>query len=90
MAEKLTQILTRITTIAQRPDEISARFLIIKAVEDAAFQSGITAFQAGLTIARARPEHRKAFLTVCDKYQSLARNACFRTGRVAEFMQELW
>lgn len=41
-------------------------------------------------MARARPEHREAFLTVCDKYESLARNARFRTGRVVEFMQELW
>lgn len=90
MAENLAQLLTRITAIAQQPDEISARFRIIKAMEDTAFQSGIIAFQAGLTIARARPEHREAIQSVCNKYESLAGNARIKTGRIGEFMQELW
>lgn len=89
MADDLSHNLDRITAIAQQPDEISARFLIIKAIEDTAFQSGITAFQAGLTTARARPEHREAFMTICGKYESLAQSAQLKTGRIAVFLREL-
>lgn len=90
MAENLAQILSRITAIVEQPDEISARFMILKAMEDTAFQSGMIAFQAGLTIARAMPEHREAFLDVCLKYESLAGIARSKTGRIGEFLQELW
>lgn len=90
MAEGLARILTRITAIAQQPDEISARLMILKAMEDAVFQSGMIAFQAGLTIARAMPEHREAFRPVCLKYESLAGNARGKAGRIGEFLQELW
>lgn len=89
MADELSHNLDRITAIAQQPDEISARFLIIKAIEDTAFQSGITAFQAGLTTARARPEHQKAFMAICGKYESLAQSARIKTGRIAVFLREL-
>jgi len=89
MAEELTRNLDRIAAIAQQPDEISARFLMIKAMEDAAFRLGIVSFQAGLTTARAKPEHREAFLDLCDKYTSLSRSARIRAGRVAEFLKEL-
>lgn len=90
MTESLAQILNRITAIARQPDEISARFRIIQAMEDTAFQSGMIAFQAGLTIARARPEHREVFWPVCRRYESLAGNARIKTGKIGEFMQELW
>lgn len=89
MGDKLTQNLGRITAIAQQPDEISARFLILKTMEDVAFQSDIMAFQAGLTIARARPEHREVFAAVCSRYESLARNARIKVDRTTEFMREL-
>ena len=89
MADALSYNLDRITAIARQPDEISARFLIIKAIEDTAFQAGITAFQAGLTTARARPEHREAFMAICGKYESLAQNARIKTDRIAAFLKEL-
>lgn len=89
VADDLAKTLGQVTAIAQRPDEISARFMILKAVEDAAFWLRLTAFQTRLTVARARPEHRSAFEPICGRYESLARNAGTRAGRIAAFLGEL-
>ncbi|MCI8442509.1 MAG: helix-turn-helix transcriptional regulator [Provencibacterium sp.] len=89
MAGRLAQTLWRITEAMQRPDGISARFMLIKAIEDAAFQSSVSAFQAGLMIARAKPEHRAALQPVCERYALLARNARIKAERIAGFLQEL-
>ena len=88
-ADILTETLEYITVIARQPDEISSRFMIVKAIEDAAFQFQLTAFQIGLTMSRARPEHRKAFEPVCRQYDELARNAGMRADRIAGFLGEL-
>lgn len=88
-ADALTETLERITAIARRPDEISARFMILKAIEDADFQFQLTAFQTRLTVSRAKPEHRKAFEPICGQYAGLARNAGMRAGRIAGFLGEL-
>ena len=89
MADELTEMLNRITPIAQHPDEISARFVILKAIEDIAFGSYVTAFQTRLTVMRAKPEHRAAFEPMCDKYDTLSQNARIKTDRIARFFQEL-
>lgn len=89
MADSLAEELNRITSIPQRPDEISARFLILKAIEDAVFQSHITVFQINLTLARAKPEHRAAFETISSQYAALAQSAQIRVGKIAEFFYEL-
>lgn len=89
MAEELKAALGRVTDLTRRPDEISARFLIIKAVEDAAFEASVTAFQVGLMIARAMPEHRAAFQPMCARYDSLAQNARMKSAKVAAFLEEL-
>lgn len=89
MADELGAVLNRITHIPQCPDEISARFLIVKAVEDAVFRSNVTAFQTRLTVTRAKPEHRTAFEPLCNKYDDLARNARMSAGRIVEFFNEL-
>lgn len=89
MAEKLGGALQRITAIAQRPDEISAHFMIIKAIEDAAFWSNVIAFETGLTTARAKPEHQTAFVPICNQYGKLAHNAQISVGKVVEFFSEL-
>ena len=73
----------------RRPDEISARFMILKAIGDAAFQFQLTAFQTRLTVSRAKPEHRKAFEPICGQYDGLARNAGLKAGRIAGFLGEL-
>ena len=88
MVDELTKILDRITSISQHPDEISARFVILKALEDAAFQSRITAFHARLMIARAKPEHRCAFEPICVRYDKLAQNAQIKADRLAGFFNE--
>ena len=89
LAGQIKEILESVAAIAQRPDEISARFLIIKAVEDAAYEASVMAFQTGLTIARALPEHRKAFQPLCDRYDALARQARIGAGKIAAFFHEL-
>lgn len=90
MAGQLEEVLKRITSVTQNPDEISARFLIVKAVEDAAFEASVTAFQVGLMIARALPEYRSAFEPLCARYDSLAQNARVKSGKIADFLGELW
>lgn len=89
MADSLTEALNRITAITQRPDEISARFMIMKAIEYAAFQSSMTAFQTGLMISRAKPGHREAFQPICRKYKLLSQNARIKADKIAEFFREL-
>ncbi len=89
MAEELKKVLECVTSVTQGTDEISARFLIVKAVEDAAFEASVTAFQVGLMIARAMPEHRAAFQSLCEKYDCLAQNARIRSGKIVDFLNEL-
>lgn len=88
-AGQIKEILESVAAIAHRPDEISARFLIIKAVEDAAYEASVTAFQTGLTIARALPEHREAFQPLCGRYDALARQARMGAEKIAAFFHEL-
>ena len=90
MAGQLEEVLKYITSVTRNPDEISARFLIVKAVEDAAFEASVTAFQVGLMIARALPEYRSAFEPLCARYDSLAQNARVKSGKIADFLGELW
>lgn len=89
MAGQLRTTLERVNAMAQHPDGISARFLIIKAIEDTAFEAGVTAFQTGLTIARAMPAHREKFAPLCEKYDALAEHARIKAGKIAEFFNEL-
>lgn len=89
MAESLGEILKRITTIASQPDGITARFIIIKTIEDAAFWFRVMAFETGLTVSRAAPAHRAVFMPICEQYDRLAENACIKAGKIAEFFHEL-
>ena len=89
MADSLAEELNRITSIPQRPDEISTRFRIIKAIEDIVFQSHVTVFHINLTLARAKPEHRAAFETISGQYAALAQNAQIGAGKIAAFFHEL-
>ena len=89
MADDLTKMLDQITSITQHPDEISVRFVILKALEDTAFQSRITAFQTRLMITRARPEYHALLEPICVKYDALAQNAQIKADRIADFFNEL-
>ena len=89
MADELTKTLDRVTSITQHPDEISVRFVILKALDDTVLQSRITAFQARLMITRAKLEYRAAFEPICAKYDTLAQNAQIKADRLASFFSEL-
>lgn len=89
MAEELGKILERAAVVSQEPDEIAARFLLVKAMDDAVFEAGITAFQVGLMIARAVPEHRAVFAPLCAQYDSLAQNARIKSSKTVDFLNEL-
>lgn len=89
MAEELQKILKRVTTATQNSDEISAHFLLVKVIDDTAFEAGVTAFQAGLMISRAIPEHQAVFQPLCARYDSLAQNAQIRSRKMIDFLNEL-
>lgn len=89
MADTLTETLERITVIAKRPDEITARFIIVKTVEEAVFQSNIIAVQTGLMISRAKPEHRPVLRETGDKLTALSGNARITSVKIAGFFNEL-
>lgn len=89
VAQGLAETLRRITAIAQQPDAISARFVLIKAVEDAAFWFNVMAFEAGLMAARAKADHRAAFAPICGLYEQLAQSARIKTEKIVEFFAEL-
>lgn len=87
--ERLKEIQDRVTAINGKTDEISARFLIVKAIEDAAFEAGITAFQMGLTMARAIPEYGAEYAPLCEKYNILAGHAREKAEKIAGYFNDL-
>ena len=89
MVNELTKMMDRVTSITYRPDEISSRFLILKVLENAAFQSRITAFHARLMVMRTKPEYRAVFEPICIKYDTLAENAQIKADRISNFFNEL-
>lgn len=89
MAGTLTETLERITVIAKRPDEITARFIIIKTVEDAVFQLNLITFQTGLTISRAKPEHRTTLNEMGDRFSALSYNARIKSVKIVGLFNEL-
>ena len=89
MADDLSGTLDRILSISQHPDEISARFMIVKTIDDAVFWCSLTAFQTGLTVSRAKPKDREAFQPICDRYDKLAADARIRAGKIVTFFNEL-
>ena len=90
MAEGLQEILKDVATAAQGSDEISARFMLVKAIDDAVFEANATAFQAGLMISRAMPEHQAVFQPLCALYDSLAQNARIKSRKMVDFLNELF
>lgn len=89
MADDLKEILKRVAMVNQDADEISAHFLLVKAIDDIAFEANITAFQAGLMISRATPEHQAVFQPLCAQYDSLAQNAQIKSRKMIDFLNEL-
>lgn len=89
IANHLQTTLYHIIEESQYFDKISTYFLLIKTIEDISFQSFILSFQIGLTISRAKPQHRELFKPICDQYTLLAKNAEIKTDKVIELFQEL-
>lgn len=89
MAEKLQEILKRVEMAAQNSDEISAHFLLVKVIDDTAFEANVTAFQVGLMISRAMPEHQSLFQPLYAQYDSLAQNAQIKSRKIVDFLKEL-
>lgn len=89
IAEELGTVLERIINLLQRPDEISARFLIMRTMETTVLKSDILTFQIKLMLTRANTEHRTAFEPITTQYAGLARNARMKLCKIAEFFQEL-
>ena len=89
LTETMEASLSRINKIAKHPDEITARFAIIKAMEDAAFSSNILAFNAGLMINRASPEHIEIFNPLLEKYYLLAFESQRTVRKIAALFGEL-
>ena len=89
MAEELQKSLKSVTTATQDSDEISAHFLLVKAIDDTAFEAGVTAFQAGLMISRTIPEHKAVFQPLCVRYDRLAQESQIKSRKIVDFLNEL-
>lgn len=89
LAESLSRTAGLVNTLTENPEAISARFLMLQAVEEAALQSERMAFQAQLITARAMPDHQAALKALCAQYEALAEAAQVKTQAIADFFQEL-
>lgn len=90
MSEALHEILRRVEMITQATDEISTHFLLVKAIDDTAFEANVTAFHVGLMISRAMPEHKAVFQPLCKRYDSLAQSTQMKSRKMADFLNELF
>lgn len=98
MAETLTEALKPIAETANqldkvtaviKTDEITARFIIIKIIDRAVFQLSTIEFQTGLTISRAKPEHRKELNYLGSKLTVLLHKANVTYAKMTVFLVEL-
>ena len=87
-ADKAEKMMERINSIAERPDEISGCYSIIKIMEEIAFHSNLLAFNAGLMVSRDLPENTKKQWPICEKYIELARSSVYVTDKTASFFRE--
>ena len=89
LANRVRSALERITAIAERPDEITNRFAILRVITDNAFESNLLAFNVGLMVSRAQPEHATIQNPMYEKYFSLAAAAQLKASKIADFFNEL-
>ena len=89
LAEDMENTIIRVLRISESPDEITNRFAIIKAIEDAAFELNIILLNVNLTVARNLPQYIEPQRKLCDRYEELAQESAFKAKRVIEFMNEL-
>jgi len=89
MANGIQNTLNGITAIGQRPDEISARFAIMKILDNVSFMSNLSAFHGGLMAARGGDEAQSAFEPIVTRFYNLAKSSNIGNRRVAELFAEL-
>jgi len=89
IADRVKTKLDSVTAIADNPDEITNRFAIMRAIDDAAFQSNLLAFNAGLMVSRGNPDEAKNQWHLYEKYRNLAVIAVQKSGKISEFLSEL-
>ena len=88
LADTLSQVLERITADEKRSDEITARFILIKTVDDTVIRLNLINFQTGLTVSRAMPEHRPVLAPKRDKISALTHNAVIKSAKIVELFNE--
>jgi AraC-like DNA-binding protein len=89
LAQRVTDVLSRITAIAENPDEITSRFAIIKIIEETAFATNLMALNTALAAHRGQVEPNTAEKILSDSYYKLASTAQFKARKAAEFFNEL-
>ena len=89
IADNIQHTLTRVSNIAERPDEITDRFAIIKVIEDASYELNIILLNVHLTVARNLPQYADPQEPLCSMYKDLARSSALKAKKVIEFLNEL-
>ncbi|MCL2386377.1 MAG: helix-turn-helix domain-containing protein [Defluviitaleaceae bacterium] len=89
LANRVSEVLTRITSIADNPDEITNSFAIIKILEDIAFNTNLMAFIVGLEVNREQDNPPQSQLQLAEKYYQLASIAHLKVGKITQFFSEL-
>lgn len=85
-ADELDRELERIKIMAQGA---AARAALLRVLDETAFQMEVTAFQTGVTLARAKPSHRQAYRELEERFQRLAESARLGAGKIGGLMEEL-
>ena len=88
-ADRAEAVLDRVVSIARRPDEITGRFSILKALEDIAFDTNVMALHFYVNLVGRMDKDKKSYLPLAERYRELARSAVMKAGKVAEFLGEL-
>ena len=90
IADRIQATLTRISVIAERPDEITNGLAMLKVIDDTMFEIHIFALHINLTaVGRAKPEHIAIHKPLCDKYTELSLLAEVKTSKLVGFFKEL-
>ncbi|MDR0325457.1 MAG: AraC family transcriptional regulator [Oscillospiraceae bacterium] len=89
LAGRIKSELARVTSIAERPDEISGMFKIIEVIDGIAFESNLISFSAKMTVARGQPEDIERQQPLLQRYGDLAYMSAMKAMKITEFFNEL-
>ncbi len=88
-ADRTKEVIRRVSTIAEHPDEITNRFAILKAMENIAFEMNVMAMHVGLSAVARAGEHAEENRPLCEKYKELAYASSMKAEDAARFLNEL-